>query len=139
MMTVRKISLALALTATSGVLFAEANDNLPPHNVEHSFDCTMKPKATYEDLFEASANWLTKARQQNGGAKTEVHLQFPLAGLEGIRPFKYVVISPNLGEWGDFYDHYLDSGAEDADEPWEKYAECTDSTLYMNWDIQAIE
>ena len=110
--------------------------NQVPHNVQHSFDCTMKEDSTYAELFEASADWLKEARRQEGGQDTEVHLQFPLAGLEGVRPFKYVVTSSSLTEWGSFYDHYVDSGASNADEPWEQFATCTDSTLYMNWDIQ---
>ena len=107
MTTITKIISVLAMIFASSATLA-ANDQLPPHNVEHSFNCTMKPDANYQDLFAASANWLAQARQQDGGEGTEVHLQFPLAGLGGLKPFKYVVISPNLADWGDFYDHYVD-------------------------------
>ena len=128
-MRVRMIVLIAAVCTTFGTASAGAD-------VIHTFSCTIRDGAETADVFIRSADWLKAARSDKGGKNIKVRLEFPLAAEAGFRGFNYVVISPNLKEWGAFYDNYATSKALQADGPWEEVALCTKSVLFSAFEIE---
>ena len=104
-------------------------------DVVHVFECHLNEGASALQVIQRSADWLKAARAMPGGEDIQVSLEIPMAAESGVKGFNYVVISPNLSKWGEFYDNYEGSGAAAADVGFEAVATCGNSSLFSSIEI----
>ena len=81
--------------------------------------CELDADATEEGVQQAARDWLTAAKQIEGGENLEAYVYFPVAvSVQGATDFVFVVVAPSFEDWGKFWDRYPDSEAaklEDKD------------------------
>lgn len=111
----------------------------PAFSVEavQTFRCEQEDDATEAGLRALAKEWLTAARKMKGGENMTLSLYFPIVtNSPGETDFLFVVRTPSVAEWGQFWDGYDGSPASEVDKGLGSKAVCTDSAL---WEIQTIK
>jgi hypothetical protein len=94
------------------------------------YTCEQDEEASEADVIAAATAWLQAAKGMKGGENLEVRTMFPVAVTMGESDFLFVVIAPNLAEWGTFMDGYEGSAAAEKDKKFADIADCPDSALW---------
>lgn len=100
------------------------------------FNCEYVDEATEDDVRDMVDKWLAAAKQIKGGENLRVFVRFPIAASTDDIDFKFVLVSPNFSEWGDFTDHYELSKIAEIDDELEKVAECNDASMWEGVEIK---
>jgi hypothetical protein len=100
------------------------------------FNCEYEGDATEDDVFAMASKWLAAAKQTEGGKNVQVAVRFPVAASVDDIDFKFVVVTPNFAEWGEFTDAYDLSKLQEIDDELFKVADCNDASL---WEGEVIK
>ena len=97
------------------------------------YTCQQDDQASEADVRAAATAWLKAAKGMKGGENVEVRVMFPVAASMGESDFLFVVLAPNLAEWGTFMDGYEGSAAAKQDKEFADIADCPDSALWESF------
>jgi hypothetical protein len=100
------------------------------------FNCEYVGEATNDDVLEMSDKWLKAAKTIKGGENIKVYIRYPLAASSDDIDFKFVLVTPDFAEWGEFTDAYEASEIVKIDDEIEKVANCNDSSLWEGEEIK---
>jgi hypothetical protein len=100
------------------------------------FNCEYEGDATEDDVFAMASKWLAAAKQTEGGKNVQIAVRFPVAASVDDIDFKFVVVTPNFAEWGEFTDAYDLSKLQEIDDELFKVADCNDASL---WEGEVIK
>jgi hypothetical protein len=100
------------------------------------FNCEYVGEATNDDVMEMSAKWLKAAKTVKGGENVQVFIRYPVAASTDDIAFKFVLVTPNFAEWGEFTHAYEISDIVEIDDSFEKVADCNDSSLWEGEEIK---
>ncbi len=100
------------------------------------WSCKLHDGKTPADVAEASSSWLAAAKSMEGGKDLKVFLEYPIAADAGLGDFTFVLIAPDTKTWGLFNNDYSDSAVAEADEAWNKVANCSSSSIWASVEIE---
>lgn len=101
------------------------------------WECELKDGKTPAELNAVTEKWLSAAKGMPGGKDLEVYLVVPVVPIDKDPVFRFVLVAPDVGVWGQFTKGYPDSAAETVDEEWEQVAECDENSLWFSVEIGA--
>ena len=127
MKTMTKTILAILILGS----FAVANAG-----VVQVWECTLHDGKTEADVMKVSSAWLAAAKSMKGGEGLKVYHDFPLAANAGNGRFNFIMIAPDVENWGVFMGGYQGSTASKADEDWGDVAACSGSTLWTSDEVK---
>jgi hypothetical protein len=100
------------------------------------FNCEYEGDATEDDVYAMAGKWLAAAKTVKGGENLKIVIRFPVAASVDDIDFKFVIVTPNFAEWGEFTDAYEASKLQEIDDELYKVADCNDASL---WEGEAIK
>ena len=127
MMTIFRLMLVSILVAVATPSFAQEYVNI--------FRCERGEDATDAEIDDAASEWLAAAKKMKGGANITASLFFPVVaqtGAQGNQVDLFLVIRmPSLSEWGEFWDNYDDSPADELDTKHQDKISCPNNALWQ--------
>ena len=100
------------------------------------FNCEYEGDATEDDVHAMAGKWLAAAKATKGGENIEIYIRFPVAASVDDIDFKFVLVTPDFAEWGEFTDAYDLSKLQEIDDELEKIATCNDASLWEGSEIK---
>ena len=99
--------------------------------------CEMDDDASEEQVIAMAQEWLAEAKKMPGGENLKAFVNFPVAvNTPGEIDILFVVVAPSFQEWGEFWDSYLGSPAEEVDKKYEDKVACPGSAL---WEVKRVK
>ena len=93
--------------------------------------CELDDDATEAQVMKGAQEWLAAAKTMKGGQNLEAYVNFPIAvNATGEMDLVFTLVAPSFSEWGEFWDGYGDSPAEEVDEKNDEFVICPDSALW---------
>ena len=100
------------------------------------FNCEYTGDATEDDVVDMSTKWLKAAKTIKGGENLKIYLRTPVAASVDDIDFKFVLVTPDFAEWGEFTDAYALSVLQDIDDELEKIVDCNDASLWEGEEVK---
>jgi hypothetical protein len=94
------------------------------------FNCEYEGDATEDDVFAMAGKWLAAAKTIKGGEEIKIVIRFPVAASVDDIDFKFVIVTPDFAQWGEFTDNYEASKLQEIDDELYKVADCNDASLW---------
>jgi hypothetical protein len=94
------------------------------------FNCEYEGDATEDDVFAMAGKWLAAAKTIKGGENIKIVIRFPVAASVDDIDFKFVIVTPDFAQWGEFTDNYEASKLQEIDDELYKVADCNDASLW---------
>ena len=101
----------------------------------HVWECELDDDASVEELEAVSKKWADAARTIDGAGDLTVYLEYPYAGEE-LDEFLFVMSLPSATAWGQFFDNYEGSAAEEVDPEWNALADCDEAMIFRSVSMQ---
>ena len=100
------------------------------------FNCEYLGDATEDNVIDMSTKWLKAAKKIKGGENLKIYLRSPVAASVDDIDFKFVLVTPDFAEWGEFTDAYSLSVLQDIDDELEKIVDCNDASLWEGEEVK---
>jgi len=102
------------------------------------YRCELADEASETDAEARAKQWLAAAKKVKGGEGLKVNLFFPVAvNATGQIDFLFVVIAPSFAAWGEFWDNYTGSDADNAEATGADKVVCPDSAMWERVNVKA--
>ncbi len=99
--------------------------------------CQMNEEVSEEEVQALLGEWLKAARTMKGGERLEAYAFFPVAVNDiGNYDLWVVLHAPSFVEWGQFWDAYKGSPADEAESRANEKFICPDSALWESIKIK---
>lgn len=100
------------------------------------FNCEYIGDATEDDVMDMSKKWLMAAKKLKGGENLRVVLRHPVAASVDDIDFKFVLVTPDFAQWGEFTDAYALSVLQEIDDELEKLVNCNEASLWEGEEVK---
>ena len=100
------------------------------------FNCEFEGETTEDDVLTMGAKWLKAAKTIKGGENIQVYIRYPVAASVDDIDFKFVLVTPDFAQWGEFTDNYEMSTIVEIDDELEKIATCNDSSMWEGQELK---
>ena len=100
------------------------------------WNCKLNDGKTFDDLNVVSSAWLAATKSMEGTEGIEAFHEYPVVTTAGDGGFNFVVITPDLENWGKLAKAYPGSAAQKADEAWGEVASCKGNSLWASEKIK---
>ena len=129
MKTIVMLTLVLMLTIVAAPAYAA--------EARQMWKCQMNEEASEEEVQALLGEWLKAARTMKGGERLELYAFFPVAVNDiGEYDLWVVLHAPSFVEWGQFWDGYTGSPADEAEGRCNEKFVCPDSALWESIKIK---
>ena len=100
------------------------------------FNCEFEADTTEDDVLAMGAKWLKAAKSIKGGENIQVFIRYPVAASVDDIDFKFVLVTPDFAQWGEFTDNYEMSTIVEIDDELEKVATCNDASMWEGQELK---
>ena len=100
------------------------------------FNCEFEGDTTEDHVLDMGAKWLKAAKTIKGGENLQVFVRYPVAASVDDIDFKFVLVTPDFAQWGEFTDNYEMSKIVEIDDELEKIATCNDSSMWEGQELK---
>ena len=100
------------------------------------FNCEFEGEATEDEVMDMAGKWLKAAKTLKGGENLQIFIRYPVAAAVDDIDFKFVLVTPDFAEWGQFTDAYELSVLEEIDDELDKVADCADASLWEGGEVK---
>jgi len=105
-------------------------------HVFEAMQCKLMGDHTEDDVIAGAQKWLAAAQTMKGGKDLKLSIHFPVAGGHPDSDFIFVLRAPDFQTWGQFWDGYPGSAADELDGKATGITECASGRLYGGVEIK---